>query len=65
MAEPYSQPTASPTQKVAAAGIAGAVSVLLIYLVQTIFNIVIPAEVSSSITAILAFASGYLIRETK
>ncbi len=65
MATSYNQPTSTPTQKVAAAGIAGAVTVVLVYLVQAIFNIEIPAEVSSAITAIVAFASGYLIKETR
>jgi len=65
MAEPYNQPTGTPTQKVAAAGIGGALSVLVVYLIQAIFNVEIPAEVSSAITAIVSFASGYLIRDTK
>lgn len=57
------QPTASPTRKVASAGIGGAVSIVLVYLVQSIFNIEIPSEVASAITAIIAFGAGYLVKE--
>ena len=57
------QPTPAPTRKVAATGIAGAVSVVLMYVVQTIFNVAIPAEVASAITLILSFASGYIVKE--
>jgi len=57
------QPTATPTQKVAAAGIGGSVTILAVYLIQTIFNIEVPAEVASALTALIAFASGYIVRE--
>lgn len=57
------QPTPAPTRKVAATGIAGAVSVVLIYVLQVLFNINIPAEVASAITLILSFISGYLVKE--
>ncbi len=57
------QPTARPTQKVAAAGIGGSISVVLIYLIQQLFNITVPAEVASAITAIISFGAGYFVRE--
>jgi len=57
------QETPTPTRKVAATGIAGAVSVVLMYVVQTLFNIVIPAEVASAVTLLLSFASGYIVKE--
>ncbi len=65
MSKLYNQPTSQPTQKVAAAGIGGAVSILIIYLVQVTFNTEMPAEVASSITALIAFASGYIVKEKK
>ncbi len=57
------QPTSVPTNKVAAAGIGGSAAVVLIYLVHVLLNIDMPAEVASAVTALLAFAAGYLMRE--
>lgn len=65
MATPYDQPTSAPTQKVAAAGIGGSITILLVYLIQAIFNVDIPPEVASALTAVIAFLSGYFVRETK
>lgn len=58
------QPTASPTRKVASGAIAGAVAAILIYLVQTIFNVVIPAEVASAVTVVLSFLASYFVKES-
>lgn len=63
MSQTVNQPTPAPTRKVAATGIAGAVTVVLIYLVQSFFNVSIPAEVASAVTLILSFASGYIVKE--
>lgn len=57
------QPTPAPTRKVAATGIAGAITIVLVYIVQSLFNVEIPAEVSSAITLLISFASGYLVKE--
>jgi len=65
MSKEYNQPTSQPTQKVAAVGVSGAVTVVFVYLVQQIFNVVIPAEVASAVTLIISFASGYLVRDRK
>lgn len=59
----YDQPSASPSQKVAASGIAGSATIVLVYLIRTVFNVEIPAEVASAITALMAFAAGYLVKE--
>ena len=56
------QPTATPTNKVAAAGIAGALSVFVIYLVGAIFGIEVPAEVASAFTTLVAFVAAYFKR---
>ena len=56
------QPTAAPTNKVAAAGIAGVITVLVVYLLGAIFNIQLPDEVSAALTALVAFIAGYLKR---
>ena len=45
--------------KVAASGIAGALTVLAVYLLS-IAGVEVPTEVAAAITVILAFAAGYL-----
>jgi putative flippase GtrA len=57
------QPTAAPTRKVAAGGIAGAVSIVALYLVQALFNVTVPAEVASAVTLILSFGMSYIVKE--
>lgn len=51
----------TPVPKVAAAGIAGAVTVLVVFAVNLIWpELVIPNEVAMSFTAIVSFAAGYI-----
>ena len=50
----------TPVPKVAAAGIAGAVTVILVWLLNTAAGVDVPPEVASSFTAVLAFAAGWL-----
>lgn len=56
------QPTAAPTAKVAAAGIGGSISIVLIWVLNQV-GIDMPVEVASAITAIVSFAAGYLVKE--
>lgn len=63
--ESYDQVSSAPTNKVAAGGIGGSISVVVIWLVVTIFNVEIPAEVGAAIATVISFASGYLIREKR
>lgn len=56
------QPTSQPTQKVAAAGIGGSLSIVLVYIIG-VLGLELPPEVASAITAIIAFAAGYIVRE--
>lgn len=63
--ESYDQVSSAPTNKVAASGIGGSISVVLIYLVKTIFNIDIPSEVAAAVATVVSFASGYLVREKR
>lgn len=62
--ETYSQASSMPTQKVAAAGISGAVSIVLIYIASQL-GLELPAEVAAAITTIVSFASGYLVKEKR
>jgi hypothetical protein len=49
-----------PTQKVTAAGAAGAVSIVLVWALHQFAHLDMPAEVASAITTLLAFLTGYL-----
>lgn len=49
------------TRKVAAGGLGGAFSVVLIELVQQVFHVAIDATLSSAITTILTFTVSYFI----
>lgn len=57
------QSTAQPTAKVAAAGIGGAITIVLVYMIHAMFNVDLPAEVAAALTAIVSFASGYITKE--
>lgn len=52
---------ASPIPKVVAAGTAGAVTVLLVW-IAGLLGLDVPEEVAAAVTAILATAAGYLKR---
>ncbi|TDZ75816.1 hypothetical protein DE4585_02198 [Mycobacteroides salmoniphilum] len=56
------QPSPSPTTKVAASGTAGAISVVLVFILGK-FNVEIPGDVGSAITVLFSVASGYLVHE--
>jgi putative flippase GtrA len=60
--QPISQSTTSPTMKVAAGGSAGAVTVVLVYILAQ-FNLVVPADVASAVTVIFTFLTSYFIKE--
>lgn len=60
----YDQPTLEPTQKVAAAGIGGSLSIVLVYVIG-LLGLELPPEVSSAATALISFGAGYLVRERK
>lgn len=57
------EPTLTPTPKLVAAGVAGAITILVVFVVQSIFpGFEIPAEVSSAFTVLISFAAGYFKR---
>lgn len=49
-----------PTPKVAAAGIGGSVSVVLIWAVKYFWNVDVPPEIAAAIAAIVSFLAGYI-----
>ena len=65
MATPYNQPTPEPTPKMAAVGIAGSITVIVLYLVKMLFNVDVPGEVASALTAVISFGAGYLNRDER
>jgi len=65
MSQPYDQPTAAPTTKVASGALAGATTIILVFVIQSAFNVTIPAEVASAGTVIVSFLTSYFVREQK
>lgn len=51
-----------PTEKMSAAGLAGAVSVLVVF-VAGAAGLDVPPGVAAALTSVLAFAAGYVKRE--
>lgn len=50
----------TPQPKVAAAGIAGAITVLVVFGLKQFAHIEVPAEVAAALTAVISFAAGYI-----
>ena len=53
----------TPTRKVTSAGLAGALTVVAVWILQAATAIEVPAEVAAAITTVLTFATGYLVSE--
>jgi putative flippase GtrA len=60
--QPLRQPSTTPTSKVAAGGTAGAVTVVLVYILNK-FHLDVPGEVGSALTVILSFVTSYFIKD--
>lgn len=62
----YNQPSSSPVPKVKAAGVGGAVSAVIIFIVSTLWpNIEISAEVGAAFATLVSFFSAYMTRDEK
>lgn len=61
----YNQPTAAPTNKVAAGFNWGIVTILLAFFVKSIWGIELPQEVSMSLTVLIASIAAYYTRDQK
>lgn len=55
-------PSKRPTAKVAAAGTAGAASVLIVY-VASLFGLAVPGDVGAALATLIAFSAAYFKRE--
>jgi hypothetical protein len=56
------QPSNAPTTKVAAGGAAGALTVLLVWILG-LLHVPVPPEVASAITVIISFITSYLVKQ--
>lgn len=57
------EPTNVPQPKLVAAGVAGAVTILVVFAVNLIWpDVEIPAEASSAFTVVISFIAGYFKR---
>lgn len=54
-------PSALPVRKVTAAGVAGAATAIIVWILSAAFKVNIPPEIASAITVVLAFAAGYFL----
>lgn len=57
------QDSAVPTNKVAAGGIAGVATLVIVAVVKAVTDTEVPAEVASAITVVVAFIASYFTRE--
>ena len=56
--------SAEPVPKVAAAGIAGALTAVTIWVATYLYQVDIPPDVASALTTLIAFAAGYMAPPT-
>lgn len=63
MATVTNQETSAPTRKMSAVAISGAITVLVLALVEAFTNVQVSSEVASSLTLVIAFAMGYIVKE--
>lgn len=59
MPAPASRTSRAPVAKVAAAGVAGSVTVIVVY-IAGLLGLDVPAEVASAFTVLVATAAGYI-----
>ena len=62
--EPVSQASLAPSTKVTAGGTAGAVTVLVMYILDRL-HVAVPADVGSAVTVLFTFLSGYIVKERR
>lgn len=60
---PEDQPSATPTRKVTAAGLAGAVTTVAVWALGAFTGVVVPAEVAVAATTILTVGTAYIVKD--
>ena len=53
----------TPSRKVGASALAGALSILLVWASGAYAGVIIPGEAASALTTVLSFAVGYFVAE--
>jgi putative flippase GtrA len=56
------QPSNAPTTKVAAGGVVGALTVLLVWILG-LLHVAVPPEVASSLTVVISFVTSYFVKQ--
>ena len=57
------QATAKPTRKVGAAGIAGAIAAIIVWIVGEFAGIDVPTGVEAALATVVAFVAGYFVED--
>ncbi|MGO9151604.1 hypothetical protein [Mycobacterium sp.] len=60
--QPINQPSMAPTTKVAAGGVAAALTVLVVWILG-LLHVPVPPEVASALTVIISFVTSYFVRQ--
>jgi hypothetical protein len=60
--QPINQPSMAPTTKVAAGGVAGALTVLVVWILG-LLHVPVPPEVASALTVIISFVTSYFVKQ--
>lgn len=59
---PINQPSMAPTTKVSAGGVAGALTVLVVWILG-LLHVAVPPEVASALTVIISFVTSYFVKQ--
>lgn len=65
MMQKYDQPTSEPTPKVQAAGLGGAVTSVVLWVIGAFTTVEVPAEVGAALATVFAFVFAYFTRDRK
>jgi hypothetical protein len=60
--QPITQPSIAPTTKVAAGGTAGALTVLVVWILG-LLHVPVPPEAASAITVLISFITSYFVKQ--
>ena len=55
----------APNRKVTVGGLAGAVSIIVVWAVRTFGEVEVPPEIASAVTVVLTFVAAYLVSESE
>lgn len=61
----YDQTSSVPVPKVAAAGVAGSITAILIWAAKQFFGIEIPGEIGGALATVISFIAAYFTQDKK